>query len=70
MTDLARFQATAAAITAAGHKLGQRYHHDARLITACVADEDGCSYEHCPRWRDGVLIDERHCALDYAGDEP
>ena len=41
----------------------------ARRFSHCQAREDDCSYEHCPRWRDGKLISEAHCALDLIGDE-
>lgn len=41
----------------------------ARRFSHCQADEDGCSYEQCPRWRDGELISDAHCSLDLIGDE-
>lgn len=65
-----RFQDAAATIRNAGERISLRYHHDSRQITACMAGEDECDYKFCPRWRDGVLIDDRHCALDYVEDEP
>ena len=38
-----------------------------RKLSHCQANEDDCTYEHCPRWRDGKIICEKHCALDLIG---
>ena len=38
-----------------------------RRFTHCQATEDDCTYERCPRWRDGKLISQDHCALDLIG---
>lgn len=39
-----------------------------RRFSHCQANEDDCTYEHCPRWRDGKIINHAHCALDLIGD--
>lgn len=69
-----RFEAAVAAVEAAveaagAHSPRGRLHWDQRAITLCQAGEDDCDFERCPRWRGGKLIDERHCALDYRGDD-
>lgn len=38
-----------------------------RRFSHCQAGEDECDYEHCPRWQNGKLISEDHCALDRIG---
>ena len=38
-----------------------------RRFSHCQASEDDCTYEKCPRWRDGKLISDAHCALDRIG---
>lgn len=35
-----------------------------RCFTHCQATEDECTYQYCPRWRDGKIVNEAHCALD------
>ena len=35
-----------------------------RRFTRCQAWEDGCDYAQCPRWRNGAIINDEHCALD------
>lgn len=40
-----------------------------RRMTRCQAWEDGCEYDHCPRWQDGKIINHAHCALDLIEDE-
>lgn len=44
-----------------------RYVMSERRISRCQAWEDGCEYEHCPRWREGKIINNAHCALDLIG---
>jgi hypothetical protein len=41
----------------------------ARRFSHCQATEDDCSYEHCPRWRDGKIVSDAHCALDLIGSD-
>lgn len=41
----------------------------ARRFSRCQANEDDCTYEKCPRWRDGKLISDAHCALDLIGND-
>lgn len=38
-----------------------------RRFSHCQAGEDDCTYEHCPRWRDGKIVNDAHCALDLIG---
>jgi hypothetical protein len=46
-----------------------KLHWDSRRVSRCQANEDDCTYEHCPRWRDGEIINHAHCALDRIPDE-
>jgi len=46
-----------------------KLHWDSRRVSRCKATEDDCTYEHCPRWRDGEIINHAHCALDRIPDE-
>lgn len=41
-----------------------KFDPSARRMSHCQAWEDGCEYAQCPRWRDGKIINEAHCALD------
>lgn len=38
-----------------------------RRFSHCQAWEDGCEYERCPRWKDGKIVNDAHCALDLIG---
>lgn len=68
-TDRARFDAAVAVIEAAGALPFGKLHWESRRYSYCQANEDDCTYKHCPRWRDGKIVDERHCALDYVEDD-